>query len=59
VGQAVRSTKDEKQSAELIEAKSGILRPRSTMRRLEEERDLLKKPHGTLPGSPSKVPLYQ
>lgn len=36
-------TKDEKYSAELIEAKSGILRLRSQMRRLEEEHDLLKE----------------
>jgi transposase len=36
-------TKDEKQSAGLVEAKSEILRLRSQMRRLEEERDLLKK----------------
>jgi len=40
---AVMPTKDEKQSAELVEAKSEILRLRSQMRRLEEERDLLKK----------------
>ncbi len=40
---AVRPTKDEKQTAELIEAKSEILRLRAQMRRLEEERDLLKK----------------
>ena len=56
---AVMPTKDEKQSAELVEAKSEILRLRSQMRRLEEERDLLKKPHGTLPGSPSKVPVHE
>jgi transposase len=36
-------TKDEKQSAELVEAKSEILRLRSQMRRLEEKRDLPKK----------------
>ncbi len=29
------------------------------MRRVEEERDLLKKPRGTLPGSPSEVPLHE
>lgn len=52
-------TKDEKQSAELIEAKSEILRLRSQMRCLEEERDLLKNPHGTLPRSRSKVPLHE
>ena len=56
---AVMSIKDEKQSAELIEAKSEILRLRSQMRRLEKERDLLKKPHGTLPGSLSKVPVHE
>jgi transposase len=32
-----------RQAAELIEAKSEILRLRAQMRRLEEERDLLKK----------------
>lgn len=40
---AVMPTKDEKQSAELIEAKGEILRLRAQMRRLEEERDLLRK----------------
>ncbi|TCS31450.1 transposase [Paucimonas lemoignei] len=40
---AVKPTKDEKQAAELIEAKSEILRLRAQMRRVEEERDLLKK----------------
>lgn len=45
---AVMPTKDEKQSAELVEAKSEILRLRSQMRRLEEERDLLKKSMVTL-----------
>jgi transposase len=34
---AFMPTKDEKQSAELVEAKSEILRLRSQMRRLEEE----------------------
>lgn len=40
---AVIPPKDEKQAAELVEAKSEILRLRAQMRRLEEERDLLKK----------------
>jgi transposase len=40
---AVAPDKDEKQAAELIEAKGEILRLRAQMRRLEEERDLLKK----------------
>ena len=39
----VAPSKDEKQAAELIEAKGEILRLRAQMRRLEEERDLLKK----------------
>jgi transposase len=56
---AVKPTKDEKQAAELIEAKSEILRLRAQMWRVEEERDLLKKPRGTLPGSPSEVPLHE
>ena len=29
------------------------------MRRLEEERDMLKRPRGTLPVSPSEVPLHE
>ena len=52
-------TKDEKQAAELIEAKEAILRLRAQIRRLEEERDLLKKPRGTLPGSPTEVPFHE
>lgn len=40
---AVRPDKSEKQAAELLEAKSEILRLRAQMRRLEEERDILKK----------------
>ena len=36
-------TKDEKQAAELIEAKGQVLRLRARMQRLEEERGLLKK----------------
>ena len=39
-------SKDEKQDAELIEAKGEILRLRAQMRRREEERDLLKKGRG-------------
>jgi transposase len=35
--------RSEQQSKELLEAKSEILRLRSEMRRVEEERDLLKK----------------
>ena len=40
---AVAPDKSEQQSKELLEAKSEILRLRAQMRRLEEERDLLKK----------------
>lgn len=40
---AVSPDKSEQQSKELPEAKSEILRLRAQMRRLEEERDLLKK----------------
>ena len=41
---AVSPDKSEQQSKELLEAKSEILRLRAQMRRVEEERDLLKKP---------------
>jgi len=40
---AVSPDRSEQQSQELLEAKSEILRLRSEMRRVEEERDLLKK----------------
>jgi transposase len=40
---AVAPDKSEQQSKELLEAKSEILRLRAQMRRVEEERDLLKK----------------
>jgi len=40
---AVAPDKSERQSKELLEAKSEILRLRAQMRRVEEERDLLKK----------------
>ena len=40
---AVTPDKTEKQAAELLEAKSEILRLRAQMRRVEEERDILKK----------------
>jgi transposase len=56
---AVTPDKSEQQSKELLEAKSEILRLRAQMRRIEEERDLLKKPRGTLPRSPSEVPLHE
>jgi len=40
---AVTPDKSEKQAAELVEAKSEILRLRAQLRRLEEEREILKK----------------
>lgn len=40
---AVAPDKSEQHSKELLEAKSEILRLRAQMRRIEEERDLLKK----------------
>jgi hypothetical protein len=59
VGQGRHADERQKQSAELVEAKSEILQLRCQMRRLEEERDLLKKPHGTLLGSPGKVLAHE
>jgi len=40
---AVRPDQSEEHAAELIEAKSEILRLRAQLRRTEEERDILKK----------------
>ncbi|MBI47354.1 MAG: hypothetical protein CMG91_07860 [Marinobacter sp.] len=40
---AVKPDKSDEQAAELVEAKSEILRLRAQMRRIEEERDILKK----------------
>ncbi|AHI29880.1 transposase [Marinobacter similis] len=40
---AVKPNKSDEQAAELVEAKSEILRLRAQMRRIEEERDILKK----------------
>lgn len=56
---AVKPDTSDQQAAELVEAKSEILRLRAQMRRIEEERDILKRPQGTLPESPSEVPVYQ
>ncbi len=43
---AVKPAKMEQHAAELIEAKSEILRLRAQLRRTEEERDILKKAAG-------------
>ena len=40
---AVAPDKTEKQASELLEAKSELLRLRAQLRRVEEERDILKK----------------
>ncbi len=40
---AVRPEKDEQRSDELLEAKKQILKLRAELRRVEEERDILKK----------------
>jgi len=40
---AVKPDKSDEPAAELVEAKSEILRLRAQMRRIEEERDILKK----------------
>jgi transposase len=40
---AIKPDKSEQQTAELIEAKSEILKLRAQLRRTEEERDILKK----------------
>ncbi|EDM49398.1 hypothetical protein MDG893_08370 [Marinobacter algicola DG893] len=40
---AVKPDKSDEQAAELVEAKSETLRLRAQMRRVEEERDILKK----------------
>jgi transposase len=40
---AVKPDKTEQNTTELIEAKSEILKLRSQLRRMEEERDILKK----------------
>jgi len=42
-GITVKPDKSDAQAAELVEAKSEILRLRAQMRRIEEERDILKK----------------
>ena len=40
---SIKPDKSDQQAAELVEAKSEILRLRAQMRRIEEERDILKK----------------
>lgn len=54
MGKGCAPDKSEKQASELLEAKSEILRLRAQMRRLEEERDILKN---RLPGAPRPMGL--
>ncbi len=56
---AEKPDRTEQQAAELTEAKSEILRLRARLRRVEEERDIKKMPHGTSPKNPSEVPLHR
>lgn len=57
-GKAVKPGESEEQAAELVEAKSEILRLRVKMCWIEEERDTLKRPGDTLSESPSKAPVH-
>ena len=56
---AIKPDKSEEQAAELNEAKREILKLRAELRRTEEERDILKRPQGTLLEIPSEVPVHQ
>ena len=49
---AVRPDKTEQNTAELVEAKSEILKLRAQLRRTEEERDILKKAARYFAGQP-------
>ena len=55
---AVKPDKAEQRADELLDAKKEILKLRAELRRIEEERDILKKPRRTLQRSPSEVRLY-
>jgi len=55
---AVKPGKNEQQTQELNAAKNEILKLRSEWRRAEEEREILKRPHGTLQETQSKAPVY-
>lgn len=56
---AARPSKAERQDDELLATKREVLKLRADLRRTQEERDILKKPPRTLPGSPSKIRVYQ
>jgi transposase-like protein len=57
---AVRPDKTEQHAAELLDAKSEVRKLRAQLRRTKGERDIsTRRPPGTLPPSPSKVPVHQ
>lgn len=55
---AVQPLRNNPDEHELLEAKKEILRLKSQLKQTEEERDILKRPQGTLQACPSKVSVY-
>ena len=55
---AVKPEKAEQRADELLDAKKKILKLRAELRRVQEERDILKKAAAYLQGSPSEVRLH-
>ena len=55
---AVQPNTDSLKDDELIESKRENLKLRAELRRVKEERDILKRPPGTLPGTKGKVPVH-
>ncbi|MBS7556919.1 transposase [Pseudomonas protegens] len=56
---AAKPDKTEKQTSELLETKSEILRRRAQVRRLEVERDMLKSSAVLPPRNPSEISFYE
>jgi transposase len=56
---AVRPSKDEQRADELLEAKKEILKLRAELRRVQEERDILKKAAGYFAGEPGRPILFR
>jgi len=56
---AVKPDKTDEHAAALIEARSEVLKLKAQLKRAEEERDVLKRPQGTLLKTQSEVPLCQ
>ena len=54
----VRSNKQGDRIDDLLDTKRENLKLRAELRRVQEERDILKRPPRTLQGSPSKVRIY-